>query len=73
MYCFVIPTHIYTGRRVCLGEQLARMELFVFVANFLHSFDFLRPPGNDELPSLDDGRQGVTMAPPPYEVVIQRR
>ncbi|XP_043090083.1 cytochrome P450 2K1-like [Puntigrus tetrazona] len=33
------------GRRVCLGESLARMELFLFFTSLLQSYRFTTPPG----------------------------
>ena len=29
----------FSGRRMCLGESLAKIEVFLFVANVLHSFN----------------------------------
>ncbi|XP_042360763.1 cytochrome P450 2K1-like [Plectropomus leopardus] len=39
------------GRRVCLGESLAKMELFLFFTSLLQRFRFTPPPGvtEDEL------------------------
>ncbi|XP_017262588.1 cytochrome P450 2J2 [Kryptolebias marmoratus] len=51
------------GKRVCLGEQLARMELFLFFTSFLQRFKFSAPAG--EQPSLDF-KLGVTRCPKPY-------
>uniref|UniRef100_A0A8C6XUX3 Cytochrome P450 family 2 subfamily W member 1 n=1 Tax=Naja naja TaxID=35670 RepID=A0A8C6XUX3_NAJNA len=36
------------GRRNCLGENLARMELFIFVVGLLQRFIFQAPPGMKE-------------------------
>uniref|UniRef100_A0A3Q3IJC6 Cytochrome P450 2K1-like n=1 Tax=Monopterus albus TaxID=43700 RepID=A0A3Q3IJC6_MONAL len=36
------------GRRVCPGEGLARMELFIFFTTLLQHFRFTRPPGVSE-------------------------
>ncbi|XP_071514745.1 cytochrome P450 2L1-like [Panulirus ornatus] len=35
------------GKRVCLGESLARMELLIFSATVLQNFSFSHPPDKD--------------------------
>jgi cytochrome P450 len=40
------------GRRVCLGESLARMELFLYLCCMVQRFHFL-PEDPDHLPSLE--------------------
>ncbi|XP_033742962.1 cytochrome P450 2B5-like isoform X2 [Pecten maximus] len=37
------------GRRICTGESVARMELFLFMTSFLQRFEFL-PESPDKLP-----------------------
>lgn len=66
--CF-IPFGI--GRRVCMGEQLAKMELFLTVTSLLQAFEFRLPEGTPP-PSLN-GRFGLTLAPCPYTVCVSPR
>ncbi|XP_043855589.1 cytochrome P450 2J4-like isoform X1 [Dromiciops gliroides] len=53
------------GKRVCLGEQLARAELFLFFTCLLQNFTFQAPP--DTQLSLDF-RMGITISPIPYQI-----
>ncbi|XP_052411007.1 cytochrome P450 2J3 isoform X2 [Carassius gibelio] len=53
------------GKRVCPGEQLARMELFLFFSSLLQRFTFSSPAGVE--PSLDF-KLGATHSPQPYEL-----
>ncbi|XP_078621648.1 cytochrome P450 2U1-like isoform X3 [Branchiostoma floridae x Branchiostoma japonicum] len=54
------------GRRVCLGEQLARMELFLFFSTLLQSFTFKTPEGAP--PPNTDGVVGITLTPHPFKL-----
>ncbi|XP_038054804.1 cytochrome P450 2J6-like [Patiria miniata] len=55
-----------TGRRSCIGEHLAKMEIFLFFAFFMHQFTFKKP--EDSPPLTLKGRGGLTHAPLPYEL-----
>ncbi|XP_044025020.1 cytochrome P450 2K1-like isoform X2 [Siniperca chuatsi] len=56
------------GRRICIGESLARMELFVFFTTFLQHFRFSPAPGvsEDELDLTP--RVGLTLSPSSHKL-----
>ncbi|XP_074401805.1 cytochrome P450 2J2-like [Zonotrichia albicollis] len=54
-----------TGKRSCLGELLARSELFLFFTSLLQKFTFQAPP--DTTLSLQP-MMGIAMAPQPYKI-----
>ncbi|KAG9494691.1 hypothetical protein GDO78_002176 [Eleutherodactylus coqui] len=59
------------GKRSCAGENLAKMELFLFFTSLLQNFIFQAPPGAelDLTPTI-----GITSAPLPHEIcAIPRR
>ncbi|KAG9340458.1 hypothetical protein JZ751_021571 [Albula glossodonta] len=61
------------GRRACLGESLARMELFLFFATLLQKFSFSPPPGvsESELDLTPVG--GDMLSPAPHRLCVQSR
>ncbi|KAG7221405.1 hypothetical protein INR49_017281 [Caranx melampygus] len=59
------------GTRVCLGEGLARMELFLVIVTLLREFKFIWPEDAGE-PDFTPV-YGVTLTPKPYSMKIQLR
>ena len=53
------------GRRICLGEAVAKMELFLFLTAMIKQFDFVLPEG-ESVPDLE-GITGLTHAPKPFK------
>ncbi|XP_008586307.1 PREDICTED: cytochrome P450 2J2 [Galeopterus variegatus] len=53
------------GKRACLGEQLAKSELFIFFTSLLQKFTF--KPANNEKLSLKF-RMGLTISPVSYRI-----
>ncbi|XP_012683701.1 cytochrome P450 2J2-like [Clupea harengus] len=58
------------GKRVCLGEQLTRMELFLLFTSLLQRFSF------SPLPGVELGLEGVmgfAYSPPPHKICVKPR
>lgn len=60
-----------TGRRLCLGDSLAKMELYLFLTRFLQKFE-IQPENPKSLPSLD-GNLGITNMPTSFNIVLIKR
>uniref|UniRef100_H2ZIS7 Cytochrome P450 2U1 n=1 Tax=Ciona savignyi TaxID=51511 RepID=H2ZIS7_CIOSA len=65
----VIPFSV--GPRHCLGEQLARMEFFIFLVSLVQKFEFLPDPNATDLPEINKGANGVAFVPLPYNMVAR--
>lgn len=61
----LIPFSI--GRRSCLGESLARMELYLFLSSLFQRFKFEPADKSGELPSIT-GVFGATVVPKPFQI-----
>lgn len=59
------------GKRVCLGESLARMELYTMVTQMVFHYQFSLSK-NLPQPSLEPVF-GLTMAPKPFKLVVKKR
>ena len=57
---------LIVGRRVCLGESLARIEVFLYLTTLVQRFEFLPPKG--EGPPPIEAILASTNSPKPYKV-----
>ncbi|XP_078602690.1 cytochrome P450 2D4-like [Branchiostoma floridae x Branchiostoma japonicum] len=63
-----------TGHRVCLGEQLAKMELFMFFVSLMQRFTFHLPEGAPKPSMVGSIRPGVAINVPfPFELCAAPR
>ncbi|XP_034466758.1 steroid 21-hydroxylase [Hippoglossus hippoglossus] len=60
------------GARLCLGESVAKMELFLFTAYLLRDFQFVLPEGEASLPDLR-GVASVVLKVKSYKVITRLR
>ncbi|KAM4642693.1 cytochrome P450 2F2-like [Discoglossus pictus] len=61
-----------SGKRICLGESLARMELFLFFTTVLQNFT-LRPTQDPDHIDLTPLISGIGNVPPLYKFSVIRR
>ena len=59
------------GKRICLGESLARSVVFLYIATFLQEFTFSIPEG-DPKPSTYPV-PGFTTCPQKYRMEVKQR
>lgn len=60
------------GRRVCLGEQLARNDLFLITVGLLKRLKF-EPVENHDYSLDSDLKVDLTFVPLPYPVIVTER
>ncbi|KAK0176822.1 hypothetical protein PV328_000926 [Microctonus aethiopoides] len=59
------------GKHRCMGEVLAKSNIFVFIATLLQAFTF-SPPSIEETPTTEY-TDGVTASPLPFKVLLTKR
>ncbi|XP_072015539.1 cytochrome P450 2A10-like [Amphiura filiformis] len=60
------------GRRICMGEALARQELFIFFTHLLHQFKFEKTSEDAPMPTLEP-IEGVVTHPQKYKLRVIKR
>ncbi|KAG5271889.1 hypothetical protein AALO_G00185260 [Alosa alosa] len=60
------------GARLCLGESVAKMEIFLFTAYLLRDFELLHPGDKECLPDLK-GVASVVLKTKPFKVIVRPR
>ncbi|XP_067950726.1 cytochrome P450 2B9-like isoform X1 [Watersipora subatra] len=58
------------GRRACLGESLAKMEIFMFFVTFVQRYNMSLPDG---CMATDEPVTAVVNTPKPYEIIFTAR
>ena len=65
LYHFIL----FSGKRKCLGESVARTTVFLFLVNMVKEFKFT-PVSGSELPDCEPVG-GLTLMPKDFEVQIE--
>jgi cytochrome P450 len=59
------------GKHRCMGETLAKSNVFLFTASLLQKFNFSIPPGSP--PPSTEVVDGVTPSPKPFHALVTLR
>ncbi|CAG9811746.1 unnamed protein product [Chironomus riparius] len=61
-----------TGRRRCLGDQLAKECIYKFFVGVLSEFSLFKSDNKEDMPSLDL-LPGILLSPKPYKIIFKRK
>ena len=59
------------GRRVCLGEAVAKPELHLIFASIFQRFKITLPEGTN--PEMELGGTGGVVQPAPFKIIVEER
>ena len=59
------------GKRACMGESLARDEIFLFASNLIHNLRITMP--SDEPPHTYQEHLGIAFVPEPHRILLHER
>ncbi|XP_063959563.1 cytochrome P450 2U1-like [Lytechinus pictus] len=59
------------GLRLCLGEKLAKIELFIIFASLLQRFKICLAENSRSVGI--EGKAGITYSPPKFEIILKKR
>lgn len=61
----------FTGKRICLGEQIARIELFLWITRLLQMFEI--KIADKTVPDISRASTGLVRSPLPFKVEFAER
>lgn len=61
------------GLRRCIGEPLAKSELYIFLVAILQSFDIASDPNASQLPDLKEKTMAGVSVPKDYKIILKTR
>lgn len=70
VYVGMYETKYFAGKRMCLGEELAKMLLFLFCSNILYNFK-LHYTGVEPVEKIL-GECGITLTPPRHKIQFHK-
>ncbi|XP_033120092.1 steroid 17-alpha-hydroxylase/17,20 lyase-like isoform X1 [Anneissia japonica] len=62
-----------TGRRVCVGESLAKAEIFLLFTWLIQNYKFSKPPGVEGPVAVSGSPQAIVNVPKPYKTIATPR